>query len=115
MARRTKAVRFTGNAGDGGVLGTIKSANGFTDFTVHTITGSVRFIPALIEGVFDATPLVLSQEPAIVAETPEIEGTFTVNTSTSQMAFFEGDFAEIQVIQEGAVDTDVIIRLGGDG
>lgn len=112
--RKIKTWEISGNVGDGNVLSTLKSLAGVTRFAVHTVSGSVRFAPSLDGTTFHATPLVLSQEPAIVAELPEAEGSFLVNTNTDRLAWFEGDFAALNVIQEGVGATSIIVRAGGD-
>lgn len=120
MARRTKTWRITGNVGDGNTLQTLASVQGFTDFAIHTIAGSVRVLPSLgnVQGtedpLFSTTPLVLAQEPTITAEIPEPEGSFAVNTTVERLAWFDGDFRALRIIQEGGAAVDIILRAGGD-
>jgi len=112
--RRIKSWHIVGNVGDGNLLETLRSLAGVNSFAVHTISGTVMFLPSLGGGVFDETPLVLTQEPAIVADLPEPEGSFLVITNPDRLAWFQGDFASLQIIQRGASAVELYIRAGGN-
>lgn len=112
--RKIKVWTMAGNVGAGNSLGIIRSLAGLTRFAIHTVSGSVRLLPSLDGTTFDEVPLVLSQEPVIVSDIPDAEGSFLVATNTDRLAWLEGDFGALDVRQVGADAVSIIIRAGGE-
>lgn len=101
--------------GNGNQKAAITSLKDLNRFCIETLAGSVRVFGSLDGENYAAQQLVLSEEPAIVADAvTEPEGTFAAVTTAGTLAWFFGDWRALRFQQIGATDAQVRILGSGD-
>lgn len=115
MSRRKQ---WTGNPGgttNGAAIKTLRGGQtaDIRRYVIETLAGSVRVMPSLFDSDdYTATPLVLSQEPLVVANVvTEDQGTFAAATTVGTLAYFFGEYGALKFEQVGA--TPASIRILG--